>query len=147
MNECNERAEDIKNDIIDLDDMEKLEYLFDLGKKSPGLDKIYKKPENLIRGCQSSLWIVSGFQDDTCVFQMDSDSLIVRGISELVKNIYSNAHPSHILGFDMINFFKETGFYNLISSNRTMGFHSMIKYIRDFASKYNVKLEEIKHGY
>ena len=63
---------------------EKYEYIIDLGKKLPVLDDKYKLPENIIKGCQSTVWLVADYNDGKIFFKADSDAVIVKGFGKYV---------------------------------------------------------------
>jgi cysteine desulfuration protein SufE len=66
---------------------EKYEYIIDLGKKLPVLDDKYKLPENIIKGCQSTVWLVADYHDGKIFFKADSDAVIVKGLVSMLIEV------------------------------------------------------------
>lgn len=103
--------------------------LIDLGKKIEALPEELKVEANIVKGCQSQVWILSSQTADGFVkFQGDSDALIVKGLVALVLGIYSGGTPKEILSTPP-DFIKELGFETHLSPSRTNGLYSMIKKI------------------
>ncbi|HET7116773.1 MAG TPA: SufE family protein, partial [Hanamia sp.] len=75
-----EREEEITEEFSLFDSWEeKYEYIIDLGKNLEPLDEKYKVPENIIKGCQSTVWLTSEFKDGKIFYKADSDAVIVKG--------------------------------------------------------------------
>ena len=101
---------DIQNQIIEefevMDDwMEKYEYMIGLGKSLPTMDNNFKSDSNLIKGCQSRVWLHAELKSDNVLFHADSDAIITKGIISILIRIYSGQSPKEILdsSFDFIN--------------------------------------------
>ena len=75
---------------------EKYEYIIDLGKKLPALDDKYKLPENIIKGCQSTVWLVADYNDGKIFFKADSDAVIVKGLVSMLIEVLSGHTPDEI---------------------------------------------------
>ncbi len=93
---------DIQNDIIDefsmFDDWEeRYQYMIDLGKTLPLIDTPYKTDDNIIKGCQSKVWVHAEMNDDKVVFTADSDAIITKGIIAILIRVFSNQHPKDII--------------------------------------------------
>src|SRR5665647_2836736 len=76
---------------------EKYEYIIDLGKKLPPLDEKYKVAENIIKGCQSTVWLVTDFVDGKVFFKAESDAVIVKGLVSMLIEVLSGHTPDEIL--------------------------------------------------
>ena len=92
---------EIQEEIIDefsmFDDwMERYEYIIELGKSLPMIDEQYKLDENLIKGCQSKVWLFSELDKDVVKFSADSDAILTKGIVALLLRVYSNQKPEDI---------------------------------------------------
>ena len=109
--------QDIQNEIIDefsmFDDwMDRYEYMIDLGKSMPLINDQYKTDDNLIKGCQSKVWVHAEMTDNTVIFTADSDAIITKGIIAILIRVFSNQHPKAILGANTA-FIDEIGLKNL----------------------------------
>jgi len=113
---------------------ERYAYLIELGQKMPPLPAAYRTEENIVRGCQSTVWLHRECQDGKVLLQSDSDSLIVKGLAALLMKVYSGQPPEDILQADL-SFFEETGLNKHLSSQRTNGLRAMIDEIKAFAVK------------
>jgi len=128
---------EIQEEIIDefsmFDDwMERYEYIIDLGKSLPLIDTAYKLDENLIKGCQSKVWLHSEIQKEKLVFTADSDAILTKGIVALLLRVFSNQKAEDILAADT-KFIDEVGLKEQLSQNRANGLVSMIKQIKMYA--------------
>jgi cysteine desulfuration protein SufE len=135
---------EIQEEIIDefsmFDDwMDRYEYIIELGKSLPIIDTRYKLDENLIKGCQSKVWLYSELENNTIKFTADSDAILTKGIVALLLRVYSNQKPGDILTADT-NFIDEIGLKEHLSPTRANGLVSMIKYIKMYAIAQQTKL-------
>ena len=80
---------------------DKYEYIIDLGKKLPGLDEQYKIDENKVRGCQSTVWLVSDFKDGNVFYKAESDAVIVKGLISILIRVLSGHKPDEIINADL----------------------------------------------
>jgi len=129
--------EEIEKDIIEEFDlfedwMDKYTYLIDLGKKSNPENLKIQKPENLVNGCNSNVWIIAEKKDDKLYFVTDSDALIPKGIAALIVRLYSGHSAGDIFNHKPI-FIKEIGLEQNLSPNRANGLVSMLNRIKTFA--------------
>lgn len=136
--------EEIQNEIIDefslFDDwMQRYEYMIDLGKSLPLISDQYKTEDNLIKGCQSKVWVHAELEDDKVVFTADSDAIITKGIIAILIRVFSNQHPKAIIDADM-GFIDDIGLKEHLSPTRANGLVSMIKQIKMYALAYQTQL-------
>ncbi len=115
--------------------MEKYEYIIELGKDLPLIYEQYKTDDNLIRGCQSRVWLHAEMKDDKIIFTADSDAIITKGLVALVVRVLSNATPQTINDADLF-FVKEIGLNEHLSPTRSNGLASMIKQMKMYAFAY-----------
>ena len=115
--------------------MEKYEYLIDLGKTLPPFPEEKKKEENLIRGCQSRVWLYATCEDGCLFFFADSDAIITKGIISLLINVFSGHTPQEILDADF-DFIDKIGLKEHLSPTRANGLLSMLKQIKMYAVAY-----------
>ncbi|PTM10318.1 MAG: Fe-S metabolism protein SufE [Bacteroidetes bacterium] len=137
---------DIQNEIIDefamFDDwMQRYEYMIELGKSLPLIDAQYKTDENLIKGCQSKVWVHASLKDDQIEFTADSDAIITKGIVAILIRVFSNQHPKDIIEANT-DFIDEIGLKEHLSPTRANGLVSMIKQIKMYAIAYQTKLNQ-----
>ncbi|WGH75086.1 SufE family protein [Tenacibaculum tangerinum] len=135
---------EIQEEIIDefsmFDDwMERYEYIIELGKSLPLINDAYKLDENLIKGCQSKVWLHSELKDDTIAFTADSDAILTKGIVALLLRVFSNQTPKAILEADT-DFIDEIGLKEHLSPTRANGLVSMVKQIKMYAIAQQSKL-------
>ena len=135
---------EIQEEIIDefsmFDDwMDRYEYLIELGKSLPIIDEQFKLDENLIKGCQSKVWLYSELEDDRVKFSADSDAILTKGIAALLLRVYSGQKPEDILTAET-SFIDEVGLKEHLSPTRANGFVSMIKQIKMYAIAQQTRL-------
>ena len=120
--------------------MDRYEYLIDLGKTLSPLDVDKKKPDYLIEGCQSKVWLYPSFSDGTVTFAADSDALITRGIVALLLRVFSGRTPDEIINAN-IYFIEKIGLRENLSPTRANGLLAMMKQIRLYAIAFKSKQE------
>ena len=117
--------EQIEQEIIDefsiySDWMDKYAHIIDQGNSLSKLDDKYKTPENIIKGCQSRVWLQTDYSDGRLHFQAESDALIVKGLLALVLRVFDNRAPDEILSSEL-RFMKEIGLTEHLSPTRSNG--------------------------
>jgi cysteine desulfuration protein SufE len=117
---------------------DKYEYIIDLGKKLPPLDKKYKTNENRVRGCQSSVWLVAEYKDGKLYFQADSDAVIVKGLISMLIRVLNNRTTDQILEAKM-DFIREIGMTTHLAQTRSNGLLSMVKQMKHYALAFKIK--------
>ncbi len=128
-----EIQEEIVDDFAMFDDwMEKYEYLIELGRSLPIIDQKYKIDANLIKGCQSKVWLHAEKAADKIVYTADSDAIITKGIIALLLRVFSNQKPTDILNIKT-DFIDKIGLKEHLSPTRANGLVSMIKKIKLYA--------------
>ena len=131
----------IQNEIIDDFNMfdnwiQKYEYLIELGKDLPLLNSAYKIEDNLIKGCQSQVWLHAEKKNDTIIFTADSDAIMTKGIIALLIRVLSHHSPQEIAE-SKLNFIAEIGITDQLSPTRANGLVSMIKQMKIYAIALN----------
>lgn len=114
--------------------MDKYEYIIEIGKTMPAIRENRKNDDNLIKGCQSRVWLDSEYRDGKLFFTADSDAIITKGIISLLIRVYNGRTPAEILEADN-DFIKEIGLLENLSPTRANGLVSMIEQIRTEAQK------------
>ena len=132
-----EREKEIVDNFSLFDDWEgKYEYLIDLGKKLEPLDDKYRKEENIIKGCQSTVWLVADYRDGRIFFKAESDAIIVRGLVSMLIEVLSGQTPEDVLSAKM-EFIKEIGMMQHLAQTRSNGLVSMIKQMKNYAIAFH----------
>jgi len=134
---------EIQDEIVDEfsmfeDWMQRYEYIIDLGKALPLIEEQYKTEENIIKGCQSKVWVHGELNNDKIVFTADSDAILTKGIIAILIRAFSNQKAGDILEANT-DFIDEIGLKEHLSPTRANGLVSMIKQIKMYALAYNVK--------
>ena len=137
------KIKDIQEEIVDefsmFDDwMERYEYMIELGKKLPMIKEEFKTENNLIKGCQSKVWLQGEQIDGKIVFTADSDAILTKGIIAILIRVFSNQKATDILNADM-DFIDEIGLKEHLSPTRANGLVSMIKNIKMYALAFDAK--------
>ena len=135
--------QEIQNDIVDefsmFDDwMQRYEYIIELGKSLPLIEEQYKTEDNIIKGCQSKVWVHGQQKDDKIVFTADSDAILTKGIIAILILTFSNQKASDILEANT-NFIDKIGLKEHLSPTRANGLVSMIKQIKMYALAFDAK--------
>lgn len=133
MNSIKETQQEIVEEFTLFDEwMDKYEHIIELGKDLPLIDEQYKTDENLIKGCQSKVWLHAALKDGKIIFTADSDAIITKGIVGLVIRVFSNHTPQEIIDADLF-FIDQIGLQEHLSPTRSNGLLSMLKQIRMYA--------------
>ena len=120
--------------------MDRYQYIIDLGKSLPIIESKFKLDENLIKGCQSKVWLYSELENDMIKYSADSDAILTKGIAALLIRVYSGQKPNDILTAET-RFIDEIGLKEHLSPTRANGLVSMIKQIKLYAIAQQTKLE------
>ena len=128
---------DIQQDIVDEFDMfeewmEKYEHIIELGKTLPLIDENHKTEDNLIKGCQSRVWLHAEKQDNTVMFTADSDAIMTKGIIALLVRTFSGQKAQDIVEADT-DFINQIGLKEQLSPTRANGLISMVKQMKLYA--------------
>ncbi len=133
--------QEIQAEIVDefasFDDwMERYEYIIDLGKNLPLIKEEFKTDENIIKGCQSKVWLQGEQNNKNVIFTADSDAILTKGIIAILIRAFSNQKASDILEAKL-DFIDEIGLKEHLSATRANGLVSMIKQIKMYAFAYD----------
>jgi cysteine desulfuration protein SufE len=127
--------EELKETFSFFDDWEdKYKFIIDLGKDLTPLADADKTDVNLIRGCQSQVWLTHQMVDGKLQFQLDSDAHIVRGLSAVVLIASNNQSVEQITALDLYGLFNELDLLAHLSVTRGNGLRSMIEKIKHIAA-------------
>lgn|SRR5690554_3470595 len=141
-NTINTRQDEIIDDFSMLDgDLEMMiNYLIELGEKLPEMPESLQNDDNIVKGCQSKVWLTASESDGQLLFQADSNTAITKGLVSLLVSVLDNCKIEDILNADLY-FVHKIGMNRFIGTQRSNGFLAMIKQIKMFALAYKTKLE------
>lgn len=111
---------------------DRFEYIISKSKHAKGLPDSEKIEQNLVKGCASNLWLVPTFKEGLCYFESDADSIITKGVANLVCGMFSGLEPKEILSFDC-GFLEEIQIAQYLSPNRRNGLSKLCEKIELFA--------------
>lgn len=137
--------ETIENEIVEEFSLfdswdDKYEYIIDLGKKLAPLPEVYKKDENKVKGCQSTVWLGADYNDGKVIFYADSDAMIVKGLISMLIRVLSNQSPDAIVNAKL-DFINRIGMMNHLAQTRSNGLVAMVKQMKNYALAYKLKTE------
>jgi cysteine desulfuration protein SufE len=134
--------EEIVEEFAIFDDwLDKYNYLIDLSKSLPEIDKRFRTPEYLIEGCQSKVWLKADMVDGRIVFSADSDAIITKGIIALLVRVLSTRSPREIIDTDL-DFIDRIGLKENLSPTRSNGLVSMIRQMKLYALAWDAKSKQ-----
>lgn len=120
---------------------ERYKYIIKLGQKLPPLEEEHKTDDNLVRGCQSQVWLKTDLKENRIQFHADSDAAITKGLVALLVNVYSDEAPDEILNEEPV-FIKKIGMEKHLSPTRSNGLASMVRQMKIYAMAYKSKMEQ-----
>jgi cysteine desulfuration protein SufE len=135
--------QEIENEIVEEFSLfdswdDKYEYIIDLGKRLPPLEDQYKKDENKVRGCQSTVWLVADYEDGKVHFKAESDAVIVKGLISMLIRVLSGHTPDEIINAKL-DFINKIGMTSHLAQTRSNGLLAMVKQMKNYALAYKVK--------
>jgi cysteine desulfuration protein SufE len=115
--------------------------MIELGKSLPLIDPRHKTEDNIIKGCQSKVWVHADLSEEKLVFTADSDAIITKGIIAILIRVFSHQHPDAILEADT-TFINKIGLREHLSPTRANGLVSMIKQLKMYAIAFKTQLNK-----
>lgn len=129
------KTEDIVEALAFFDSWEdRYKYIIDLGKELPALAPEHRTEGNLVRGCQSQVWLTHREEGGRLFFEADSDAFIVRGLLGVVLAAYNGHTPQEIQAFDIMAYFDSLNLLKHLSATRGNGLQAMVQRIRALAA-------------
>lgn len=119
--------------------LQKYDYLIELGKDLEIISDEHKIDDNLIKGCQSKVWVHAEMKDGKVVYTADSDAIITKGIISLLIRVFSHQTPEAILNAEL-DFIERVGLHEHLSITRSNGLVSMIKQMKFYAIAFQSQL-------
>jgi cysteine desulfuration protein SufE len=134
--------DDIINDFSLLDgDMEMtVFYIMELGQKLPEMPEADKTEDNIVKGCQSKVWLTASLEGNKVHFSADSNTAITKGLVSLLRRIFNGQTPEDILKADLY-FMHRIGMERFIGTQRSNGFGAMIRQMKLYALAFKTKME------
>jgi cysteine desulfuration protein SufE len=118
--------------------MDKYKHIIQLGTQLKPLSSEDKNDSNLVKGCQSQVWLVASYGNGQIKFEADSDAAITKGLAALVVRLYTNQSPEQILNTQP-RFIHEIGMTEHLSPTRANGLASMVKQMKIYAMAFASK--------
>jgi cysteine desulfuration protein SufE len=115
-------------------------YIMELGQKLPEMNESDKVEENVVKGCQSKVWLTASINHDKIFFIADSNTAITKGLVSLLIRIFNGQTPESILNADLY-FMQKIGMERFIGTQRSNGFAAMIKQMKLYALAFKTKME------
>jgi|SRR4026207_1006291 SufE protein probably involved in Fe-S center assembly len=139
----NKSIQEIENEIVEefaLFDSwdDKYEYIIDLGKKLPPLEDQHKIDINKVKGCQSTVWLVSEFRDGKVYYKAESDAIIVKGLISMLIRVLSGHSADEIID-TKLDFINRIGMTTHLAQTRSNGLLAMVRQMKNFALAYKLK--------
>jgi cysteine desulfuration protein SufE len=127
--------DEIRDSFAFFDDWEdRYKFIIDLGRELPPMPDALKVDANIVRGCQSQVWIDHRVDSGRLYFTIDSDALIVRGLIAIVLAAFNGHTPAAILAYDIDGLFRDLDLLRHLSPTRGNGLAALVKRIRDIAA-------------
>jgi cysteine desulfuration protein SufE len=117
-----------------------LHYLMELGQKLPPLSEEFRTEDNIVKGCQSKVWLNAEMKADNIFFQADSNTAITKGLVSLLVRVLSGHTPEEILNADLF-FMTQIKMDRFIGTQRSNGFASMIRQMKLYALAFKTKMQ------
>ena len=115
-------------------------YIMELGQKLPDMAASDKTEDNVVKGCQSKVWLTAKLENDKVYFAADSNTAITKGLVSLLVRIFNGQTPENILNADLY-FMNRIGMERFIGTQRSNGFAAMIKQMKLYALAFKTKME------
>jgi cysteine desulfuration protein SufE len=115
-------------------------YIMELGQKLPDMNEADKIEENVVKGCQSKVWLTAKLENDKVLFSADSNTAITKGLVSLLVRIFNGQSPDAILNADLY-FMHKIGMERFIGTQRSNGFAAMIKQMKLYALAFKTQQE------
>jgi cysteine desulfuration protein SufE len=128
--------------LLDGDQEMTLYYLMELGQKLPVLSEDERREENVVKGCQSKVWLTARAEGNKMILEADSNTAITKGLVSLLVRVFSGQTPDDVLATEL-TFMNRIGLDRFIGTQRSNGFAAMIKQIKFYAFAFKTQLAGI----
>ncbi|HMP99171.1 MAG TPA: SufE family protein [Cyclobacteriaceae bacterium] len=126
--------------LLDGDQEMTIFYIMELGQKLPDFPEADRTEDNIVKGCQSKVWLTARNEGDKIFFAADSNTAITKGLVSLLVRILSGQSADDIMNADLF-FMHKIGMERFIGTQRSNGFAAMIKQMKMYALAFKSKLE------
>lgn len=126
--------------LLDEDAEMKVLYVMELGQQLAPMPEADKTDDNIVKGCQSKVWLTARLDNDKVYFTADSNTAITKGLVRILTRIYNGQTPDAILGSDL-HFMNAIGMERFIGTQRSNGFSAMIRQMKMYALAFKTKME------
>lgn len=134
-----ERINQVKSEYLALKDWEaRYKLLIEEGRRLPLMKDEDKSPVNLVKGCQSQVWLSAKMENGKIIFSADSDAAIVKGLVALLVRVYSQSTIDEVLQTKPV-FIEEIGLKEHLTMSRANGLISMLKQMNFYALAFRAK--------
>lgn len=117
---------------------QRYEYIIDIGKKMPPMPATSKVDQNIIKGCQSTVWLDAEFKNGKVYYVADSNTQIIKGVVAMFVEVFSGHTPKEVLDAP-VYFVEKIGLQSYLTSNRSNGLVAMLKQIKLYALAFQSK--------
>lgn len=141
----NEVQDEIIEEFSMLDgDMEMtIGYIMELGEQMPEMDEAFKTEDNIVKGCQSKVWLNANLDDNIIRFEADSNTAITKGLVSILVRILSGRKPQQIVDADLY-FIDKIGLNRFIGTQRSNGLGAMMKQMKIYGLAYSTQVQKEK---
>ena len=115
-------------------------YIMELGQKLPEMPEAEKTEDNIVKGCQTKVWLSARLENEKVLFNADSNTAITKGLVSLLLRIFNGQSPDEILKADLY-FMNKIGMERFIGTQRSNGFAAMIRQMKLYALAFKTKME------
>lgn len=118
----------------------KVLYVMELGQRLPPMPEEDKTDDNIVKGCQSKVWLTAQLDNEKVYFTADSNTAITKGLVSLLNRIFNGQSPGEILNAEL-HFMNAIGMERFIGTQRSNGFSAMIRQMKMYALAFKTKME------
>ena len=115
-------------------------YIMELGEQLPAMDETLKTEDNIVKGCQSKVWLNATLEDDLVKFEADSNTAITKGLVSLLIRILSERRPQEVVDADLF-FIEKIGLNRFIGTQRSNGLGAMMKQMKIYGLAFSTQVE------
>lgn len=126
--------------LLDEDAEMKVLYVMELGQRLPPMPEEDKTDDNIVKGCQSKVWLTARLENEKVYFTADSNTAITKGLVSLLNRIFNGQRPNAILDAELY-FMNAIGMERFIGTQRSNGFSAMIRQMKMYALAFKTKME------
>lgn len=115
-------------------------YIMELGDQLPEMAESLKTEDNIVKGCQSKVWLNAQLEDDAVKFDADSNTAITKGLVSILVRIVNGRSPQEIVDADFY-FIDKIGLNRFIGTQRSNGLGAMMKQMKIYGLAFSTQVE------